>query len=144
TIGAGRDPESLERPTAPTPMLWPETEPGDETDASPGSPGHAGASSADGRGSRPAFGHTSQETPPTPELLEGVRRLPPALDEPHLDGVDPTAPDPGFRLARILRPVRWLLALAVALVAADALATVALPALYRHGVDEGVRTGIAE
>ncbi len=44
--------------------------------------------------------------PPTPELLEQVRRLPPATEVPVLKE-DPRAPDPGFRLARLLRPVRW-------------------------------------
>jgi len=144
TTGESRDPAPREDPTARTPMLWPETGAGDGTDVLTGSSARSGTGSAGGHASPHAFGHTSQEDPPTPELLDGVRRLPPALDEPHLDGVDPTAPDPGFRLARILRPVRWLLALAVTLVAADALATVALPALYRHGVDQGVRTGIAD
>ena len=46
----------------------------------------------------------------TPELLAAVDALPPATDVPRLPGEDPTAPDPGFRLARLLRPVRGLLA----------------------------------
>ena len=49
--------------------------------------------------------------PATPELLAAVEALPPPTDEPRLP-VDPTAPDPGFRLARLLRPVRGLVAVA--------------------------------
>lgn len=122
-------------PSGKTPRLWPESGSGDDIATL--------AEESERRGAGGPGGHSSQEAPPTPELLDGIRSLPPALDEPHLDGADPTAPDPRFRLARVLRPVRWLLVLAVTLVAADALATVALPALYRHGVDEGVRTGVA-
>ena len=77
-------------------------------------------------------------TPLTPELAAGLRALPAAVDEPRLPGVEVTAPDPGFRLARLLRPIRWGLAVTVLLVAADALGSVALPSLVRHGVDGGV------
>ena len=44
---------------------------------------------------------------------------------PRLDGEDPTAPDPGFRLRRLLRPVRWLLVVVASLVIA------------RRGADDG-------
>src|SRR4051794_20423796 len=44
--------------------------------------------------------------PATPELLAAVDALPPAVGTPRLPGEDPTAADPGFRLARLLRPVR--------------------------------------
>ena len=44
---------------------------------------------------------------PTPELLAAVAALPPATAQPDLHGADPTAPDPDFRLRRLLRPVRW-------------------------------------
>ena len=50
----------------------------------------------------------------TPELLAAVDALPPATDTPRLPGEDPTAPDPGFRLVRLLRPVRGLLAVTIA------------------------------
>jgi ATP-binding cassette subfamily B protein len=56
--------------------------------------------------------------------------------------VDVTAPDPHFRLWGLLRPVRWPLAVVVGLVAADALATISVPALYQRGVDHGVRVGV--
>ena len=61
--------------------------------------------------------------PPTPELLAAVEALPPATDVPRLPGVDLTAPDPRFRLAALLRPVRWALLVALVLVGGDALAS---------------------
>jgi ATP-binding cassette, subfamily B, bacterial len=79
--------------------------------------------------------------PATPELRAAVAALPPASATPRLDGLDPAAPDPVFRLRRLLHPVRVGLALAVACVAVDAVATLALPTLVRYGVDDGVRTG---
>ncbi len=74
----------------------------------------------------------------TPELLAAVDALPPATDIPRLPGEDPTAPDPGFRLARLLRPVRGLLALTILLVALDALTTLAFPTVARYAVDSGI------
>ncbi|MBB5155226.1 ABC transporter ATP-binding protein [Saccharopolyspora phatthalungensis] len=76
--------------------------------------------------------------PPTPELIEGIRKLPPATDQPDLHGEDPAAPDPEFRLSRLLRPIRWGLLLTVLLVAGDALTSISLPSLVRHGIDGGV------
>nr|WP_232376926.1 ABC transporter ATP-binding protein [Amycolatopsis aidingensis] len=128
-----------------TPALWPGTGDGAEEADEGGEPaGIAGnrqplATGLPGRGGPRASG----EVPPTPELIEGVRKLPPARDAPELGPVDPAAPDPGFRLGRLLRPVRGLLALVVLLVGLDALATIALPALYQRGVDDGVSTGAA-
>uniref|UniRef100_UPI000A075F34 ABC transporter ATP-binding protein n=1 Tax=Haloechinothrix halophila TaxID=1069073 RepID=UPI000A075F34 len=84
------------------------------------------------------------DTPPTPELIDAVRRLPPATDRPDLGAEDPAAPDPHFRLTKLLRPVRWILAVVVGLVAADALASVALPSLFRYGVDNGISAGAAD
>ncbi|MGW6932783.1 ABC transporter ATP-binding protein [Lentzea sp. NPDC054927] len=79
--------------------------------------------------------------PPTPELLAQVRSLPPATEVPVLHGEDPRAPDPAFRLARLLRPVRWALAAVAALVVLDALVGMGLPALVRFGIDGGVTQG---
>ncbi|PKV94448.1 ATP-binding cassette subfamily B protein [Amycolatopsis echigonensis] len=122
-----------------TAVLWPRDE-RDEVDAL--------AEAAQSRGGTPGggtgfVGSGGADVPPTPELLEGVRRLPPATDRPRLSDVDVTAPDPGFRLSRILRPVRWPLVGVIGLVAADALASLALPALYQRGVDHGVLPGVA-
>jgi ATP-binding cassette subfamily B protein len=87
-------------------------------------------------------GSSGLDVPPTDELLEGVRKLPPATDSPRLKNMDVTAPDPHFRLRGLLRPVRWLLAVVIGLVAADALAAIAIPVLYQQGVDHGVRVGV--
>lgn len=86
-------------------------------------------------------GEWDVDLPPTGELLEGVRKLPPATDIPRLPGTDVTAPEPKFRLGRLLRPVRRPLAVVIGLVAADALAAIAMPALYQFGIDGGVRAG---
>nr|WP_221219678.1 ABC transporter ATP-binding protein [Prauserella isguenensis] len=128
-----------------TPELWPRT----HTDRANTDPAEAETSPrpavsttapATGRGGGPG-GHASLDLPPTPELLDRVQALPPATDRPDLGDLDPTAPDPRFRLASLLRPVRGLLAAVIAFVAIDALATIAVPALYQRGVDDGVRTG---
>ncbi|MBB4688599.1 ABC transporter ATP-binding protein [Amycolatopsis jiangsuensis] len=120
-----------------TSALWPDSGDRDEVDAL--------AEAAQTRGGTPGggsgFAGGGADVPPTPELLEGVRKLPPAVDRPRLSEVDVTAPDPGFRLSRLLRPVRWPLIGVIALVAGDALATLALPALYQRGVDHGVLPG---
>jgi ATP-binding cassette subfamily B protein len=79
--------------------------------------------------------------PATPALLAAVEALPPARETPRLGDEDPTAPDPGFRLARLLRPVRALLALGIVLVALDALGTLAFPSVARLAVDGGITGG---
>ncbi|GAA4015496.1 ABC transporter ATP-binding protein [Allokutzneria multivorans] len=76
--------------------------------------------------------------PATPELLAQVEALRPATDAPRLGDTDARAPDPGFRLRRVLRVVRWPLALATLGVAIDALSSIALPTLFRYGIDNGV------
>ncbi|SDF93839.1 ATP-binding cassette, subfamily B [Lentzea fradiae] len=106
--------------------------------SSPAASGRRGAGGGGGAGGGMA---ALAGGPPTPELLAQVRKLPPATEEPVLHGEDPRAPDPGFRLARLLRPVRWALAGVAALVVLDALVGMGLPALVRLGVDGGVTTG---
>jgi ATP-binding cassette, subfamily B, bacterial len=88
-------------------------------------------------------GMAGTSTPPTPELIDGIRKLPPVRDRPSENGTNATAPDPDFKLSRQLKPIRWGLLLTVALVAGDALTAVLLPSLVRHGLDSGVRTGNA-
>ena len=86
-----------------------------------------GAGAADGRG-----------LPPTPELLARSSALPPAADEPRLPGRPDRARSrlpAGPAAAPGARP---LVAVAVVLVALDALSALALPALVRYGVDGGV------
>ncbi|WP_285613430.1 ABC transporter ATP-binding protein [Actinokineospora globicatena] len=80
-------------------------------------------------------------SPATEDLLARVRALPPAVDVPQLRGEDPTKPDPGFRLRGLLRHARWALAAVLGLVVLDSVTAVAMPALFRHGIDAGVLTG---
>jgi ATP-binding cassette, subfamily B, bacterial len=94
---------------------------------------------AAGRGGGPSA--MAGAVPPTPELLAAVEALPPATEAPHLGGEDPTAPDPGFRLGRLLRPVRLLLALGIGLVSLDALGSLAFPSVARLAVDGGITAG---
>ncbi|WP_037294705.1 ABC transporter ATP-binding protein [Saccharomonospora azurea] len=145
--GPGDDVEAIHRHTdlasdgsGVTPQLWPKQDKADEDGTQTGDTAVSRATTtapAVGPGSR-----ASLDLPPTPDLLERVRRLPPATGEPRLAGEDPTAEDPHFRLWRLLRPVRPILAAVVALVAVDALAAIAVPALYERGVDDGVRVGV--
>ncbi len=119
-----------------TPALWPVRA------AAGHRPVSAGSSVA--ASGPPGVAGTAGGMPATPGLLAAVEALPPATEGPRLRGEsDPTAPDPSFRLASLLRPVRGLLVLAVALIAADALATLALPTIARYAVDGGITPGAA-
>jgi ATP-binding cassette subfamily B protein len=119
-----------------TPALWPEDPPKPEPELEPGV-----QVQATGRGG--GMGNALFGAPPTPELLAQVNALPPITETPTLPGEDPTAPDPGFRLRRLLTPVRGMLAIVAGLVIGDALLTMALPTLIRLGIDAGVITGNA-
>ncbi|MDV6011598.1 ABC transporter ATP-binding protein [Haloechinothrix sp. LS1_15] len=123
-----------------SPHLWPGQAAAGQVDYASTAATRATSSSSGGGHGGKGFG-ASLDTPPTPELIQAVRALPDATDTPLLNGEDPTAPDPEFRPLRLLRAVRWLLAMVIALVAADTLATIALPSLYRFGVDHGVAEG---
>jgi ATP-binding cassette subfamily B protein len=57
----------------------------------------------------------------------------PAVDEPAA-----RLPEPDFSLRRLLKPLRWPLIAGLALVLADAIANLLVPALVRTGVDDGV------
>jgi ATP-binding cassette, subfamily B, bacterial len=76
--------------------------------------------------------------PATPELLARVAALPPADGDPGIALDEARLPDPEFNLRRMLAPFRRPLLLALVLVALDALASLSLPILIRHGIDEGV------
>jgi ATP-binding cassette, subfamily B, bacterial len=78
--------------------------------------------------------------PPTPELLAKVDALPPADDLPEVDQAASRGADPHFTLRRLLRPVALALLAGLVLDALDAVAGVAMPALVRGGVDNGVLT----
>ncbi|GAB2992981.1 ABC transporter ATP-binding protein/permease [Amycolatopsis acidiphila] len=124
-----------------TPELWPapvdQDDAGQLADAAQQRSATPAAAGGGMGGMRGAF-----DVPPTPELIEGVRRLPPATDVPALVPENVTGPDPRFRLGRLLRPVRTLLTAVIVLVGLDAGASIALPALYQLGVDHGVRPGV--
>lgn len=74
----------------------------------------------------------------TPELRRNIARLPPATDRPVDDDRALRQPEPNFRLARLLRPVRLLVLTVVALLAVDALLAIAFPPLVRYAIDDGV------
>ncbi|WP_280336180.1 ABC transporter ATP-binding protein [Nocardia wallacei] len=76
-----------------------------------------------------------------PEIRADLARLPAASEAPGMDERTLERPDPEFRLARLLRPVRWLLLAVVVLLGADAAVGVAFPALTRYALDDGVAAG---
>ncbi|SDP48504.1 ATP-binding cassette, subfamily B [Klenkia soli] len=115
----------------PDPAAWPPVESAADHDqplrgvgGSIGGPGSATANAA-----------------PTPGLRALVAALPPTVDEPDVPAARARAADPGFTLAGLLRPFRWVLGLALVLTAADAAAQIAVPALVRGGIDRGVSAG---
>ncbi|MGW5642360.1 ABC transporter ATP-binding protein [Saccharopolyspora sp. NPDC003752] len=125
SIDSRSDGHVVAGPDGITPELWPAV---DDAESAA-----AGAATMPGSG--------GMTMPPTPELAEGIRKLPPATDRPDLRGEDATAPDPDFKLSRLLRPIRWGLLLTVLLVAGDALTSISLPSLVRYGIDGGVGSG---
>ncbi|MFL6143643.1 MAG: ABC transporter ATP-binding protein [Labedaea sp.] len=133
-------------PDGATAALWPRTEEGDvapiEAPQRHLAPVGAGRPPAANRrtGGGPGEGMLAG-IPPTPELLAQVEALPPVTERPDLKGEDPTAPDPGFRLRRLLRPVRLALLCVGLLLVADTAMAMGLPALFRQGIDSGVVTG---
>ena len=76
--------------------------------------------------------------PATPELLAKVAALPPANDRPHVNEAEVRKADYEFSLKRLLRPFLVVLIAGLLLEAADALASLAIPALIRTGVDQGI------
>ncbi|MEV6659357.1 ABC transporter ATP-binding protein [Nocardia fluminea] len=82
----------------------------------------------------------SNDLSETPQLRAAVDALPPATEEPALPG-DLRAPQPGFGLRALLRPVRGLVCVVVSLLIVDALVGVAFPPLVRYAIDTGVTAG---
>ena len=86
----------------------------------------------------------------TPDLVAAVEALPPATDRPSsraAAAIGATAggagagAGAGFSLGRLTRPYRRQLAVGLALVVIDTLASLAGPALVRLGIDRGVVAG---
>ncbi|HLX50346.1 MAG TPA: ABC transporter ATP-binding protein [Streptosporangiaceae bacterium] len=76
--------------------------------------------------------------PPSPQLLAQLEALPPATDVPKVDQAEARAPQPKFTLSKLLKPVLIALVAGLVLDGLDALASLALPALVRGGIDNGV------
>jgi ATP-binding cassette, subfamily B, bacterial len=76
--------------------------------------------------------------PPTPELLAKVDALPPANDVPEVSRSWARAGDPRFTLRKLLRPFAIGFTIGLTLDGLDALASIAMPALVRNGIDNGV------
>ena len=135
-------PRSTDSLDAVTPQLWPDHDPAPAT--SPAStrdrPSTAGAAGRPGGGGGGGIGMGGfmGNVPATPELLDRVAALPPALEQP--GPYEPPA-HTSFSLGSALKPVAKLLWIALALVALDAAAGLAIPVLMRTGVDRGVSAG---
>ncbi len=117
-------------PDGVTAALWPEPLPVDPPARAP-TVGSAPAGGVRGGGA----GRAQLDQPATPELLAAVDALRPATARPRAADVDPRTPERGFTLLGLLRPVRGWLGLAVLLVALNAAATLAFPALGGLAVD---------
>ncbi|MGF1431771.1 ABC transporter ATP-binding protein [Kitasatospora sp. LaBMicrA B282] len=78
-------------------------------------------------------------TSATSEILAEVAALPSANERPDVDKERVTGADHGFTLRRVLRPFVFALLVGLFLEAADALASLAIPALIRTGVDRGIQ-----
>jgi ATP-binding cassette, subfamily B, bacterial len=137
TGATGPDPGLGLGPDSVTAQLWPAGTPADAPEGSSG--GRPAVRAAQNpAGAVRGGGMTASmvgNVGPTPELLAAVAALPPATAQPDIEGTDPSAPDPDFRLTRLLRPMRGWLTLTAILVGLDALATVAFPALGGLAVD---------
>ncbi|WP_433200057.1 ABC transporter transmembrane domain-containing protein [Nocardia sp. CA-107356] len=84
------------------------------------------------------FSGAAADLSETPELRRTIERLPPATEQPGPDDERLRRPDPEFRLARLLRPVRWLVLTVITLLALDTLIGVAFPPIVRYAIDTGV------
>ena len=99
----------------------------------------ARALAAAGRGH---MGGTFDSLPPSPELLAQVAALPPAADSPDVDITQARSADRHFTLRRLLRLLAFALIIGLVLDGLDAVAGLALPALVRNGIDNGVVTKV--
>jgi ATP-binding cassette subfamily B protein len=100
-----------------------------------GGRGRGGARSASGGGRMDGM---IGSVPPSPELLAKVAALPPMKDKPKGDVSRARAADRRFTLRKLLRPILIALIAGLVLNGLDAAASLALPALVRGGIDQGV------
>jgi ATP-binding cassette subfamily B protein len=105
----------------------------------PGASARARAAISGGHGH---MGGTFESLPPSPELLARVAALPPARDVPDVDITQARAADRHFTLRRLLKPIAAALVIGLILDGLDAVAGLALPALVRSGIDNGVQTKV--
>jgi len=77
--------------------------------------------------------------PPSPELLAMVDALPPVKDKPKVNIARARAGDTAFTLRKLLKPIAVALVAGLVLDGLDAAANLALPALVRGGIDQGVQ-----
>ncbi|HEX4059863.1 MAG TPA: ABC transporter ATP-binding protein [Streptosporangiaceae bacterium] len=77
--------------------------------------------------------------PLSPKLHAQMEALPPANDVPKVDEAEARRPEPRLTLRKLLRPVAFALLAGLILDGLDALASLALPALVRNGIDNGVQ-----
>ncbi|MGH3238196.1 MAG: ABC transporter ATP-binding protein, partial [Streptosporangiaceae bacterium] len=99
----------------------------------------AAARGGGGRGGgAAAMGGMLAGIPPTPELLAKVDALPPANELPKVTRAASRDADPHFTLRRLLRPIALALFVGLVLDGLDAVAGIAMPALVRNGVDNGI------
>ncbi|MCA1004160.1 ABC transporter ATP-binding protein/permease [Rhodococcus hoagii] len=119
-------------------QLWPDVEDDDSErasgDGSPARPGHGHGGGGHMSG---ALGGVAA----TPELRRAVDALPPADEDPETDTRRLRRDDSEFRLSRLLRPVRWILAGVVACLALDSLIGIVFPAIVRYAIDHGIVPG---
>ncbi|MGV8873630.1 MAG: ABC transporter ATP-binding protein [Rhodococcus sp. (in: high G+C Gram-positive bacteria)] len=133
--GGDTEPDPVAEPSAQT--LWPDTTPTSKPEPGAFAAPAAGGGGGHGTAMAGAFGSLA----PTPAIAAAVAALPPATEDPGASGSELRQPDPGFRLSRLLGPVRLLLAAVVVLLALDSLASIAFPSLVRYAVDSGVARG---
>ena len=95
-----------------------------------------------GRGTGGGMGSVMAGIPASPELLARVAALRPASDQPDVDPGWARTAAPHFTLRQVLRPFALGLGIGLILDALDALASIAMPALVRGGIDHGVEAGV--
>jgi ATP-binding cassette subfamily B protein len=130
--------------------LWPAAPPAPDGSAAPApAPAPAGTGSGTGprgrgagRGGGAGLSGMMANVPASPDLLAKVATLPPATDQPGVDQDWARAAAPRFTLRQVLRPFAFGLLAGLVLDALDALASLAMPALVRGGIDHGVEVGV--